>query len=76
MDIRTKSLIECWMRMELKRTSVVKEFETLNEMFEFHKGMSNEDRHFCKLYDKEKHRIADGWNIQYDYTDETKWRAW
>ena len=57
-------------------TSVTKEFETLNEMFEFHKKMSDEDRHFCKLYDKEKHRIADGWNIQYNYTDETKWRAW
>ena len=57
-------------------TSTIKEFNTLDEMLDFHKTMEMPAKHFCKLYDRVKKRIADGWDIQYDYSDKSKWRKW
>ncbi len=57
-------------------TRVVKSFDTLEEMFAYHKTMDDENRHFCKLYDSKSNRVVDGWNIQYDYSDDTKWEKW
>ncbi len=55
-------------------TGIVKQFGSLEEMFSFHKNMPALDRHFCKLYDCIRNVLADGWDIQYDYSDPTKWR--
>ncbi len=54
-------------------TGIIKEFLTLEEMFEFHKKMPPMDRHFCKLYDSVKHRRVPGWSIQWDYSDDSRW---
>lgn len=53
-------------------TSIVKSFDTLEEMLDFHSKMSDLDRHFCKLYDRNKKQIADGNDIIFD----RGWRAW
>lgn len=57
-------------------TGVIEKFNTLEEMIEYHKNMDSLKRHFCKLYDRVKNRIADGWNIYNDYDNEDKWRKW
>ncbi len=58
-------------------TGIVKEFNTLEEMFDFHKTMNSLDRHFCKLYDGVKHRLIDGWEAWHsNYSDDSKWRKW
>ncbi len=57
-------------------TGIVKEFDTLEEMTTFHMGMDSLNRHFCKLYDGVKHRIADGWEVYKKYSDDSKWRKW
>lgn len=54
-------------------TCIEKRFNSLEEMFDYHRSMDSADRHFCKLYDIEKHRWVSGWNIQWDYNDESKW---
>ncbi len=58
-------------------TGIIKKFDTLEEMLDFHKNMNSLDRHFCKLYDRVKHRIIDGWEVQLsNYSDDSKWRKW
>ena len=57
-------------------TGVIKEFETLEEMIIFHKGMDSLNRHFCKLYDRQHKRYADGWKVQYDYSNKENWNEW
>lgn len=57
-------------------TGIVKEFNTLEEMLEFHSTMNSLDRHFCKLYDCINHRLADGWEVWHHPDDESVWRAW
>ena len=58
-------------------TSKIQDFDTLEEMFYYHKNMKSEDRHFCKLYDGKKHRLIEGWAIWNDYSDENPaWRKW
>ena len=54
-------------------TSIVKEFETFEEMIEFHKNMNSMDRHFSRLYDCIKRRSVPGWKAQYNYFDESMW---
>ena len=56
-------------------TGTVKEFNSLEEMFAFHKTMKPIDRHFCKLYDGVKHRLIEGWAIWGNYSDSNpEWR--
>ncbi len=56
-------------------TGTVKDFDTLDEMFAFHKQMQPIDRHFCKLYDSVRHMLIDGWAIGKDYSlDNPNWR--
>ena len=58
-------------------TSTLKSFDTLEEMFDFHKTLPSIDRHFCKLYDRVKHRLVEGWAIRSDYSDTNpSWRKW
>lgn len=57
-------------------TSKIQDFDTLEEMFYYHKNMKDEDRHFCKLYDSVNKRMVDGWDIQYNYNNDSKWRKW
>lgn len=58
-------------------TGIIKEFDTLDEMFNFHKNMETIDRHFCKLYDSVNHRLIDGWELWHSgYSDNSKWRKW
>lgn len=57
-------------------TSIIKEFNTKNEMIEFHKNMDQESRHFCKLYDREEEKITDGWRIYNNYNKKEVWREW
>ncbi len=58
-------------------TGIIKEFNTREEMFAFHKTMDALDRHFCKLYDSVTHRIIDGWELWHsNYSDDNKWRKW
>lgn len=58
-------------------TGTLKEFDTLKEMFDFHKMLDCLDRHFCKLYDRNKGRLIEGWAIWKDYSDENPdWRKW
>ena len=57
-------------------TAKIQDFDTLEEMFYYHKNMNSENRHFCKLYDSVKHRMVEGWSIQYDYSDDSRWRNW
>ena len=58
-------------------TLKIQDFESLEEMFYYHKNMKPDEKHFCKLYDSESHRIVDGWAIQYNYSSENPgWRKW
>ncbi len=55
-------------------TGIVKEFNTLEEMFAFHKTMNSLDRHFCRLYDCVLHRTIEGWRIWHaDYKKSAEW---
>lgn len=55
-------------------TGTVAEFDTLEEMLAFHANMEPLDRHFCRLYDYENHRTAEGWDIRFH--GETAWQPW
>ena len=55
-------------------TRIVKVFDTLEEMLEFHRNMDPLDKHFCKLYDGVLHRRAEGWNVWHNgYENESAW---
>lgn len=53
-------------------TGIVKDFDTLEEMLEYHSKMEDLDKHFCKLYDREHNKMADGNDILFN----RGWREW
>jgi hypothetical protein len=53
-------------------TGIVKDFDTLEEMLDYHSKMEDLDKHFCKLYDREHNKIADGNDILFNLG----WRDW
>lgn len=59
-------------------TSIVAQFDTLFEMLAYHKTMPALDRHFCKLYDGIKYKIADGYDIVWSKNNASTdpWRKW
>lgn len=57
-------------------TSVIKEFDTLAEMLKYHKTMQPLDRHFCRLYDREKHRTCEGWQAWQAMNKIIPWKIW
>ena len=57
-------------------TGTVADFNTFEEMCDFHRKMDSLDRHFCRLYDGIKHRTAEGWDVLNKYEDESKWSKW
>lgn len=56
-------------------TGTVAEFDTLEEMLNYHSNMNCLDRHFCKLYDYVKLQLIDGSQVGYPGW-ENKWRKW
>ena len=57
-------------------TATVKEFNTFEEMIEFHQNMRKIDRHFCKLYDRKQNRYAQGWKVLDHYSEDSRWNNW
>ena len=53
-------------------TGIVKDFDTLEEMLEYHSKMEDLDKHFCKLYDREHNKMADGNDILFN----RGWKEW
>lgn len=54
-------------------TGIIQDFDTLEEMLEYHQNnMDDLDKHFCKLYDSENNRMADGNDILFG----KGWRSW
>lgn len=57
-------------------TGTVAYFDTFEEMCDFHSKMDSLNRHFCRLYDRNKHLTAEGWNVLWKYNDESRWTKW
>ena len=54
-------------------TGIIAEFDTLDEMLEYHSKMPPLDRHFCKLYDRTRMRLTDGYSVM---SGNPIWREW
>ncbi len=50
-----------------KGTSTVEEFATKQALDKYFDKMKDIDRHFCRVYDTEKHTDVPGWKYQYDH---------
>ena len=55
--------------------------DTLEEVMQYRDTLDDLTRHFCKIGDRLKHRIMDGfdfgWSLYYgDVEDSPRWRTW
>lgn len=48
-------------------TWIAAEFETEEELNSYFDGMPDIDRHFCRVYDTQRHTDVPGWKYQYGH---------
>ena len=58
-------------------TSIYATLDTIEEVDKYLAAQSDLDRHFCKIYDHEKHQLTDGFSYAYKkYGRPVEWRPW